>query len=425
MSECVARIGRVGAAVVAAVLFGFGCAGDATTPTDGSEATDTIQTQASAAATRAAPTSTTAPVVSDSAVTSESQPEPSVVTTQAPGDTSPAATSTEGDEAEAEGGTTGDDDSFGDESADSEATPTTDEAEEGDGDPAASEEAEPETDAIEEPAEEVISKSYENRSPNSKLPANDLYFFDHDEIRALFPQCGPFDTTPAAQRFLDDFLGYWDRVYANWDTEVQIVDGTRIVSGWWTTEQIRMWLPESSVTAESAHENAVFDAALNDVYLGATDEDVGTVGDGNAVYPHRFSTGQFTFPNLYQRGVLGGYSSTANAPADNDQIIRMFTDTGIVAPGPNPDGADVGQMIAEWTLTRYWQPPTTREPTAWAMLSLLEVRDSGCIVPEMRSICEGGAPHESVHLRHPSQGGSRFGAALWSIVCPEITPARN
>ncbi|WP_419933197.1 hypothetical protein [Candidatus Poriferisodalis sp.] len=276
-----------------------------------------------------------------------------------------------------------------------------------------------------EPEPAAVIKNYENRSADSKLPANDLYFFDHDEIRALFPECGPFPTSPEVQVWLDDFLGFWDRVYANWDAEVQIVDGARLASGWWSTEQIRLWLPESTITAESARANAVYDKTLNYVYLWTRDERTGSFAPNYSYYPHLRSDGQYAFGNLYRRLALAGYSSTDLSQATVSEGLRLVRDEGISAPGPNPASVEVGQMLAEWMLTRYRLPPTTREPTAWAMLSLLEVRDGNCVASSMRAICESGEPHTSAHLRHPSQGGSRLGTALWSIVCPEIDPERN
>ncbi|WP_419921921.1 hypothetical protein [Candidatus Poriferisodalis sp.] len=270
-----------------------------------------------------------------------------------------------------------------------------------------------------EPEPEVKVKNYENRSANSVFPATDRYYFDHDEIRALFPECAPYPTPASTQAWLDEFLGFWDSVYADWDTERTGVGGRLIASGWWTTEQIRIRWPESQITAESARDNATYNSQLGYLYLWSREETVGIV-EGYYYYPHKANDGRYVFQDLYQRAALSGYSSTDASPATVTDLLRVLHDDGISAPGPNPPSVDVGQMIAEWTIFRYQQPPSTAEPAAWAMLTLLETRDSNCFVPLMRTVCESGEPHESVHLRHPSQGGSRMGAALWNMVCPDI-----
>ena len=163
-------------------------------------------------------------------------------------------------------------------------------------------------------------------------------------------------------------MGFWDSVYANWDTELVNLSGSRVASGWWTTEQIKMWQPESQITAESARKNAVYDSKLDYLYLWSRQETVGTIAAGYYYYPHKTNDGRYVFQDLYQRAALSGYSSTDASPATVTDLLRVLRDDGISAPGPNPPSVDVGQMIAEWTLFRYQQPPTTAEPTAWAML---------------------------------------------------------
>lgn len=287
------------------------------------------------------------------------------------------------------------------------------------------EQTEPETTEPESDGESAtVVKNYERRSANSVLPATDVYYFDHDEIRALFPECAPFDTSPEVRAWLDEFFGLWDAVYADWDTETQAVGGANLASGWWTTAQIRMMLPDSQITAETARTNAYYDSSLNYVYLWNQTEPLGSFATP-APYPFDFGGGQYTFPNLYQRLALAGYSSTEASPGSQQSRLRLIRDNGIAAPGPNPPSVHVGQLLAEWALYRYWQPPTTREPTAWAMATLMEARAGSCVAASMRAICESGEQPASRHLRHSSQGGSRLGTALWSIVCPEIDPEGN
>lgn len=423
-------MGRIGAAAAAAVVLGIGCASDTAAPSASEEPSAMTQLRATSPPTTVASAVATTQGFVESA---DTQPEP-VVTTQPPDD-SPSSLETESDVAEtaAEGdasgsGTVYEADEDPDSSADTGSASDTAESEEDEGTGGESEtEAEGSetqqggTDAAESEAAPAI-KNYKNRSTDSVLPASDIFYFDHDEIAALFPECGPFPTSPEARDWLDNIFNFWDRVYANWDTETHNAGGVRLASGWWTTEQIRMRYPHSTITAAEAKANAFYSRSLDFPFLWEPYRHDLTNTEGYIFYPHKSDDGYVFFPNLYARAAVAGYSSTDAAPATEEELLRLFRDNGIAHPGPNPPSADVGQMLAEWTVYRYSLPPTTREPTAWAMVTLLETRDSNCFVPKMRAICESGEQQESRHLRHPSQGGSRLGAALWSIVCPEVEP---
>lgn len=280
-----------------------------------------------------------------------------------------------------------------------------------------------ETEATEPEAEPV--KNYEHRSPNSVFPANDTYYFDHDEIAALFPECAPFPTSPEVREWLDDMYAHWDAAYAGWDTESVVLGGHKIAAGWWTTEQIRMRHPYSALTGESVRRDASYDSDNDYLYLYSDSETSDLTSSPYVQVPQKVSDDSYSFEDLYRRLELSGFHSVYGDPANARAHALLMPDTGIANDGPNPEGTDVGLMMAGWMVYRLSEMPTTREPTAWAMRTLLEARSHRCIAPKMRAICESGEQPESAHLRHPAQGGSRLGAALWSIVCPEIDPERN
>ena len=281
-----------------------------------------------------------------------------------------------------------------------------------------------ETETTEPDAAEPV-KNYKNRSPNSVFPANDRYYFDHDEIAALFPECAPFPTSPEVREWLDEMYAHWDAAYAGWDTESVVLGGNRIAAGWWTTQQIRMRHPYSALTGESVRRDASYDSDNDYLYLYSDSETSDLTGSPYVQVPQKVSDDSYSFEDLYRRLELSGFHSVYGDPANALAHALLMPDTGIANDGPNPEGTNVGFMMAGWMIYRLSEMPTTREPTAWAMRTLLEARDHQCIVPKMRAICKSGEQPESAHLRHPAQGGSRLGAALWSIVCPEITPERN
>ena len=151
--------------------------------------------------------------------------------------------------------------------------------------------------------------------------------------------------------------------------------------------------------AYGAADGYVYTYVMKDLYLRLED----TVG---------YVNGWIT-PDQYERSV-----------AHMGNLAVMIADDGL--PGTKPNLPSVRMhlenLLWDWVDARYNFPPADREPTAWAMRTLLEARDSYCVVREMRSHCESGDFHASPHMRHPSQGGSRLGSVLWSTVCPEIKP---
>ena len=105
-----------------------------------------------------------------------------------------------------------------------------------------------------------------------------------------------------------------------------------------------------------------------------------------------------------------------------DYKAKWVRDDGLPTISPNPTKVRLAKLLWDWMDARYNFVPVDREPTAWAMRTLLEARSSNCIGFRMKAHCRSGDFHNSPHMRHPSQGGSRLGAVLWSTICPEITP---
>ena len=139
--------------------------------------------------------------------------------------------------------------------------------------------------ATSDPAEfQIYRISYQNRSENSVFPATDEYYFDHDEVAALFDQCrtGGRPPAPASADYpppihmvgrvddvdgdgwvsendwLNQGLDFWESVFENWDTEIHDIGGKVVASGWWTSEQLRMYYPSGIITPQSARQEAFF-----------------------------------------------------------------------------------------------------------------------------------------------------------------------
>lgn len=294
--------------------------------------------------------------------------------------------------------------------------------------------------------------TYQKRHPDSVFPATDKHYFDHDEIRALFPSCRPRGRPntkagePAAligeipdrdgngridhNDFADAALDYWDEVYENWDTETHNVDSNEIASGWWTTRQLRLRYPyNSTITGESARRDVSYTARWGTTVFvradsGYSDEDL-TVPWASAPSKPPAGYSGYVYEHLYLRlEDAVGYVSVGDSEdrPHLGEIGQWVTDTGIASRGPNPPGVRPGNLLWDWMDTRYGYVPIHREPTAWAMRTLLEARSFACVARQMREHCESGHFHTSPHMRHPSQGGSRVGSVLWSAVCPEVTP---
>ena len=293
---------------------------------------------------------------------------------------------------------------------------------------------------------QIYRVNYKNRHPDSVLPADDEHYFDHGEISALFGECAPegrrrtrVSVPPNLAGEISDMdgngtvdyndylyarLDFWMEVFANWDTEVTEVDGHEVVSGWWTTRQMRMYYPKSSITAASARQHAAYDDS--DGYLSLLPDGLPMEAYEVSIwveypYRHSYEDGSYYYflESLYKRleDSVPDYASS-----EYWELRQWVTDTGIVGAEKNGRGVFPNELLLDWMDTRHGFAPIDREPTAWAMRTLLEARGASCVATEMRAHCESGEFHPSRHMRHPDQGGSRLGSVLWSAICPEVSP---
>lgn len=394
------------AALLAAALVAAACSSD---PDEAAPPT------AEPADTTAAPVTTTTEAAAEPADTIEAA-EPTVTTTA---DETPATTAA-GDEAtgEADEPTT---EAEADEAPDGADSDEAADEPAGD-DPATGDEGEPdEGDAVEEEpeAEEPAEPNYENRSAGSVFP--DSAYYDHDAIRGLFPEClpPPDDSFGWVNRVFD----YWHQTYAGWDTESVKIGGYTIASGWWTDEQLEMFFPGDRITAALAREHAAYFRSTNYVTLwdhARLPSGEGILERNVSYWPLLWDDGSYTFANLYRRLAAMGYSDTESEPSSTEELLAVVRDDGVPGNDPNPDGINVSHMLAEWMVTRYQFPPTTREPAAWAMRTLLTAREATCVAEGMKAVCEGddlaGIGDQSAQVLKRSH---RFGRVLWSLVCPE------
>ena len=225
---------------------------------------------------------------------------------------------------------------------------------------------------------------------------------------------------------LDASIDFWTEIYRDWDTaSVRDVSGFELATGWWTTEQLRMRYPKSTITADNAPQLLAYSWNIGIL--------TGTVAGSNQDYTRStfhhspFKAGGFYyFKSLYNRleNDVGYRYVEGEEPLPPEEGARLIKDTGLSGTKPNPSRirTDPGQLLWDWMDHRYQYVPVDREPTAWAMKSLLEARDSECVAATMREHCESGDFHLSPHMRHPDQEGSRLGSVLWSLICPEIKP---
>ena len=296
---------------------------------------------------------------------------------------------------------------------------------------------------------QIYRVNYKNRHPDSVLPADDEHYFDHGEIAALFGECGtgkryrtkwsvPATTTDEVSDhdgdgdvdyndYLDTRLDFWEGVFENWDTEVTDLGNMKVASGWWTTRQLRMHHPASGITAASARQDAYYDASDRYITLlpwGELPPEAYQTGGYWAEFPIQVGDGEYFLRDLYLRledsvGYVANNDAVPHAGAQG----RWISDTGIASNG-NPNRQEVypDGLLWDWMDARYEYAPVDREPTAWAVRTLLTARDARCVVREMRVHCTSEEFHLSRHMRHPDQGGSRLGSVLWSAVCPEVTP---
>lgn len=267
---------------------------------------------------------------------------------------------------------------------------------------------------------ERAEPDYRNRSPNSVFPLD--AFYDHAAIEALFPRCPPPSGGSLSEwaPWIGDVLDYWDKTYARWDTDSGF-GSSRVATGWWTDEQLEMWLPGSGITAASAGSDIGYHYANDTLGLWIS---YNPPADNPRpyYYPYMGSDGTYTFEDLYRRIEPLGYRYEQADPDNRSTPRAYIRDEGIPGSEPNPRGVDVTQVMLEWMLTRYVEPPTKREPSAWAMRTLLDAHDPSCVKRMMRRVCAydgnltdalGEQAAEVLDRSH------HFGRVLWSLVCPE------
>lgn len=277
-------------------------------------------------------------------------------------------------------------------------------------------------------ADEAAQPYWKYRSVGTAF--HDSAFYDHNQIKALFPHCPPPPGGSLAE-WIDEVFDYWDNTYARWDTESQLVEGSdgrsyRIATGWWTDEQLEMFRPGDGITAASARQHADYWADENYLTVwpaGGVPSGVGIAERYVAFWPRQSADGRYTFENLYRRLESIGYRDTDDDRPTAREALAVIRDDGVPGYSPNPAGINVGAVLVDWTVTRYQFPPTTREPAAWAMRTLLEERDPVCVANQMRSVCDyDGDDLADIIGEQATQvlgRDHRFGRVLWSLVCPE------
>ena len=265
----------------------------------------------------------------------------------------------------------------------------------------------------EELASAAAAKKYENRSPDSVFPAADAWYFDHDEIRAAFPDCPRAGSWQMPAWFVE-WAEIPDALYAGWDTEATVLrDGNRVATGWWTDENLAArWDP--APTAAEARASGVMGRSGGFSFWGTS---------GVYVAPPEWWYSPWNAPDappdpLFWRLVDNGYTG------HNVQAVIWARDTGIIPHRQMDfDEYETAGLLFSWMHYRYQREPVDREPTAWAMRTLLEARDIECVAVQMLWACDLSDPMshpylESPHMRN-DEHASRLGLALWSIVCGE------
>ena len=409
---------RLTAAAVVLAAFAAACAGT-DTATDPPPATET-----QAPATTAPSAASDAPATSAPAAhTATSAADTTTATTESATDTTPQTTEASDSDQTADTAT---DRQQEDDSADSSVAgeriddeddadavaEDTDEAGPETSTPQADETAdsEPEADDTDEAAQEpdepidTAEPTYENRSASSVFPPR--AYFDHDAIRALFPECPP---TPALPQWMVDHFAHWDWMYSNWDTETHTTYNDKVVaSGWWTDERLAVWRPDQGITAASARRNASYIQSIDSLTLWGE----GAVNTSEMYHsPYIHDSGEFTFPALYERLATVGFVSASEQVSTTIQDLTLIRDTSLA--GTNPEGINMFRLLWNWAQFRTQQAPIDKEPTAWAMRTLLEARDAGCVAEHMAAVCDGTRDAESPILGRTN----RLGQALRSIVC--------
>lgn len=289
--------------------------------------------------------------------------------------------------------------------------PPTTEADAGTTDDAVSDEADEGVngDGTDEPEDEPVAAepNYENRSADSAFP--DSAYLDHDAIRALFPECRAALPSPDWALEHDE---YWFKTFENWDTEFVTLNGQRVASGWWTDEQLEMYLPGYGLTAASVRADAVYVPQTDDMlpYSGAPPGE----GLADAYWvPLDNEDGTFSLPSLYRRLQTVGYDASASNPGNRGYTLELVRRNDVAGYNTTTDASELGVLMWDWVTYRIQQPPIDEEPTAWGIYTLLETRREGCVAQQMLNICNGEREADSPLLA-PSH---RIGQALRSLAC--------
>ena len=256
---------------------------------------------------------------------------------------------------------------------------------------------------------ETIEATYERRSPDSVFP--DRAYFDHDAIRVLFPECAP---PPQIPQWMVYHFERWDSIYAGWDTDSQRLSGLQIASGWWTDEQLSVWLPDSGINAASARRDGTYSRELDTVLLWPAGPAPESKVEGY-YYPYKFADGDVELPSLYARAESRGYVDTHEQNSTTEELLLNIRDDGMPGNTPNPPNLNIGFLLWEWAIFRAQEPPTIGEPAAYAVRTLLQARTPDCVVEHMLALCSSGDTPTSPLLYR----SDRFGRVLWSLICPE------
>ena len=221
--------------------------------------------------------------------------------------------------------------------------------------------------------------------------------WDHQALidLPLWAHCPP-EVWPS---WLTERLDRYARVWVGWYSEVVEIDGYHIAAGWWTDEQLAMWLPGSGIDAETARENATYHPNADSVGLWPV-----TVA-----------------PNLMQQEVPPEQLATLTAALrhrghrlDSFAAKLRATSRGVSGTGAWPEHIDIGLLLTDWVRFRYAQPPTTAEPVAWPLRSLFEARESDCAAEALVAMCASGeTPDAVLAANHP------IGRVLRSLACGE------
>ena len=218
--------------------------------------------------------------------------------------------------------------------------------------------------------------------------------WDHQALidLPLWAHCPP-EVWPS---WLTERLDGFDLTWAGWDNEVVELNGYHVASGWWTDEQLAMWLPGSGIDAETARENATYHPNADSVGLWSV-----TVA-----------------PVLHEQGTPRTLTTLRAAMEHRGHNLDSFaamlraTSRGISGTGAWPEHIDRSNLLTSWMRFRYAQPPTTTEPVAWPLRSLFEAHEAGCVADALVVVCTSEeTPDAMLEPQH------QIGRVLRSLAC--------